>query len=291
MTDPQLFERLEDRMLLAASLRVKGNTLIVEADPFGQQTYVETIAQGIVRVDLDNDGVFDHTLAGITNITAQLIAGADSIGFGDVDITGEILVKPGTGNDEVVFLGTVTCPVVVDLGKGNDTVLYDNATFLQSVTIKMAEGDDSLLGAGATFFGRLTIDAGKGNDTVDHDAFFGGNEYFGGVSIALGAGNDAYQELRGTFVGPAAINMGIGNDTAVIARSDFFGNTRIDLSGGNDVLDFDLANNDLAIDANQFSGPVTLLGGKGFDNFDDSLQTGYAIAPVVRQIEDPFDDV
>jgi hypothetical protein len=291
MTDPQMIERLEDRTLLTASIRLKGTALFIEADAFGQQTYVETTAPGTVRIDLDNDGIFDNTFVGITDITAQLIGGVDSIGFGNIDISGKLTVKPGIGNDEVVFLGTVTCPVLVDLGKGNDSVFYDNATFLQSVTIRMAEGDDSILGAGATFFGPLTIDAGKGNDVVDHDAFFGGNAYFGGATITMGGGNDAYREIQGTFAGPATINLGVGNDSAVIAASDFFGNTKFDMSGGNDVLDFDLANNDLGIDANQFFAAATLLGGKGFDNFDESLQTGYAVPPTVKAFEDIFSDV
>jgi len=291
MTDPQLFERLEDRRLLTASIQLKGTSLTIVADAGGQETYVETTAQGTVHIDLDNDGTFDNTFVGITNITAQLTGGVDSIGFGDIDITGKLVVKPGTGNDTVVFLGTVTCPVTVDLGKGNDFLTYDNATFWQSVTIKMSQGDDTIVGAGATFFGKLTIDAGTGNDTIDHDAFFGGNTYYSGVTIAMGAGDDAYHEIDGTSFGPAVINMGAGNDLAVIARSDFFGNTKIDMSGGNDVLDFDLGNNDLGFDANHFHASVLLTGGKGFDNFDESLQTSYDIAPTVKQFEDVVNDV
>lgn len=291
MTDPQMFERLEDRRLLAASIRLKGSSMYITADPFGADTYVETDGQGTVRVDLDNNGIVDQTFLGITNITTQFVSAMDKIAFGDIDITGKLIVKPGTGNDSVAFLGTVTCPVVVDLGKGNDSLFYDHATFFQDVTIKMSQGDDSILGAGATFYGKLTIDAGAGNDTIDHDALFGGNAYYGGVSIVMGGGNDSYREIQGTFAGPALISMGGGNDSALIARSDFFGNTKIDMSAGNDVLDFDLANNDLAIDANQFFAAVSLTGGKGFDHFDDSLQTGYSIAPSIKQFEATFDDV
>ena len=285
MTDPQLIERLEDRTLLAASIRLKGSALFIEADAFGQETYVETTAPGTVRVDLDNDGTFDNTFVGITDITAQLIGGIDAIAFGDINISGKLTVKPGIGNDGVAFLGTVTCPVLVDLGKGNDVINYDNATFLQSVTIRLGNGDDTAIGAGATFFGALTIEGGKGNDSVEHDAFFGGNRYFGNLSVVMGGGNDSYEEQQGVVSGATTVDLGAGHDAGLIARSQFAGPTRILLGGGNDTLDFDLENNNLGRDANRFGSTLAILGGNGFDRFDMSTQTVFALSPVIKQFE------
>ena len=118
-------------------------------------------------------------------------------------------------------------------------------------------------------------------------------EYVRGLKGSDHEVEEAVEKGKKKFVGfelPGR-TLGVGNDSAVIAASDFFGNTKIDMSGGNDVLDFDLANNDLGIDANQFFAAATLLGGKGFDNFDESLQTGYAIPPTIKAFEDIFSDV
>lgn len=268
MTGELGIERLEDRVLLAASVRLKGTDLFIEGGAFIERVAIETSAPGTIHVDVDADGVVDFTFVGITNVTAKLGSNNDALFVGPLNIGGSLLVQGGAGHDDLVFDGPVSVAVAVDMGKGDDFISYHGSTFAGPVSLSLGAGNDEVQGTGAVFFGPLRIEGAGGNDTVVHGGTTGGNTYHGNVVVALGQGNDLHSEARGRFQGAASFDMG----------------------GGNDVLDFDRDNNDLALDANQFRGQVRLLGGGGFDILDESLQTSYLVAPAVKGFEDLTND-
>ena len=164
----------------------------------------ESYAVSRALIDKNNDGTKEeyyivtaygvsqeYPAAGITRITADGGDGDDRITIGK-DITADVVINGGTGNDTIRVLGT---------GR---------------VTVNGGDGDDELYVTNAA---AASVDGGNGNDTIQADtalpaSLFGGagnDLLMGGSGDDLLDGGDGDDELRGGAGGDRLVG-GVGND-------------------------------------------------------------------------------
>lgn len=157
----------------------------------------------------------------------------------------------GDGADNFA-LSTLTLPIVVRGGPGNDTIAAGNGPAVISGddgndTINGSDGDDRLFGGN----GDDTIHGQPGNDRIDGGA---GNDTLLGdrpISGTAPAGNDVI------LGGPGRDNI-----------SGQGGNDTIDGGPGNDVIDEEFAG------PNSGGGADTIAGGEGRDTVSHHFRTG-----------------
>jgi hypothetical protein len=220
----RVFEKLESRMLLSATLSPSGS-LLVSPD--------STASTNAIVVGLNSDGSsVDVTINGgsVEAFKASTVKKVVYLGNGDdatftIDETNGSFTIPtriytGAGNDSIKG-GSENDTVIA--GNGNDTIAAGGGTNV--IEIK-GTGDDVVTGAGAAQNyiyggpGKSTITAGSGDDVIVAGA--GDNKITGGSGYDVlvgGPGNDT-------------ITAGSGNDTIVTGT----GNDSIVGATGNDTV-------------------------------------------------------
>ena len=166
-------------------------------------------------------------------------------------------IRTGPGDDVVTQTAPTNIPLVVNSGRGDDSVQVNNAG---STKVNLGRGDDRYRESGTTLSTQVTIFKAGGTVDLDgndspHVATFGvyddgstspkgvgGSVSFGGgsdtaklrvpsspdLSIALGAGNDSVRNVEavGTISGEA------GRDSLTASPDDRFEKAWIDLATG-----------------------------------------------------------
>lgn len=205
-------ERLEPRVLLAATITTKGRNLIIESDGDGDDIMIIGAGAGAVRVGINGGPLEDFE--GGKNIIVIGNGGDDTLLLNGVDIPGKVVFDAGEGDDRLVVGGGFTAKRLQFLGgAGNDEAVYNEVEFNAKVDFRFGDGDDTVLeGSGATFNDRLKIDMGAGADFLNHSSLNGGNVYAGKVTVKLGKGDDMYFEQLGNFQSGFSVNGGSGQD-------------------------------------------------------------------------------
>ena len=111
-----------------------------------------------------------------------------------------IVFLGGSGNDSIQLAGSLTIPVTIRAGNGNDFVQLGKG----NSTVTLGSGNDFVSGGD----GNNTVSAGDGNDFVQL-----GN---GNNNVTLGNGNDFVQLGNGNNV----VVTGNGNDTILAGNGD-----------------------------------------------------------------------
>lgn len=281
------FERLEDRLLLAAGIVVKGTMLIVTFDGGGDPDVVLTgTAEGAITVTgTDDDGSF----TGIRNIKIVGHAGSDHITLDKLLLRGNITADLRGGDDVFTMTGETIIGgnISIKTGDGADTVRIDadvagkQITLLKNVTVDLgsaAAGIDTFTIFGdqlddevreiTGIGGNLTVKGQGGSQQVSFDTLL----LTKNLKIDLGAGNDsirlavdANEADVGVLVGGnATLKLGDGDDAVTFIGGGegavtFNRNLTIDL--GND--DGDDGNGGDTVEMTSTSDPedgIALLG-------------------------------
>ncbi|MEZ6058400.1 MAG: hypothetical protein R3C01_16995 [Planctomycetaceae bacterium] len=231
----EMFERLEDRVLLAASVKMKGDTLIINGDGSDDAIYVSGagLATGEVEVahDSDGDGIVDTflgTFDGVANIQIKSKGGDDAIGVFAVDITGDLTIVTGGGDDCVInTLSEIDGDVSVKTGGGNDLALLLNCVIGGAASLVTGGGDDIAGAAACMIGGTSTINTGGGDDlvTLTHTVSTGI------VNINAGGGDDEVGLDDGNLVPPGSKVSGGGGRGDLFADGDEPGTPVFDISG------------------------------------------------------------
>jgi hypothetical protein len=168
----------------------------------------------------------------IGDVTARVVIngnnGNDVIDFDGISVFDNVQIKAGSGNDLVDMDGSFFGGNVgIDMENGNDNVTYDNVEIDGYFHLKLGAGNDSTLGAGSTFHGTVHIEGGAGDDVINHDAFFGGNQYDGILEIDGDGGKDQYFEIDANVDGKFNADGGPGNDFNDLSGSTFNGGFKL----------------------------------------------------------------
>ena len=202
-----VFETLEGRTFLSASITLESGLLVLKADPntasimqvqyAGNHNYVSAFATNMLRIfprdevqaivmvgSNENDSIYVDSQLGLP-ASIEGGAGNDTIKGG----TGYDTIDGGAGNDLIYGHG------VISTGAGNDTVWGSN----RGDSIIAGSGDDLLIGGS----GNDTIQGGSGRDTIIGGA--------GSNKLSAGTGNNI---LYGNWGNDTLIG-GPGSDTLV----------------------------------------------------------------------------
>jgi hypothetical protein len=229
-------ERLESRMLLAAS--INGKNLVIDGTDGDDLIVIQgTGTPGEVEVSFDDGATFSAPFSGFKNIKVNLKGGDDYLfinsGVGvEVAITGNLTIKGGDGDDQTALAGSYGGNVKSDLGAGNDVVYEGNGNLVvgKNLSIKLGDGNDDVdPHQDITVGGNVKIDAGDGDDRVTNHA---GTYTYNGrrVSIDMGDGENDELDLGGDVMTGArtkvVLNGGDGNSDELINNPDnSFGKT------------------------------------------------------------------
>jgi hypothetical protein len=228
-------ERLENRLLLAAS--IKGKNLVVDGtDGVDDIVIMGTGTPGEVEVSFDGGTTFSAPFSGFKNIKVNLFDGDDTLtinsGVGDeINITGNLTIKAGDGDDQVDIAGSYGKNVKIDLGDGDDNMYQGDGNLVvgKNLSVQGGDGDDDIdPHQDITVGGNVKFDAGDGNDRVTNHS---GTYTYNGrrVSIKMGAGDDEVDLSDVINVPNAKITLdgGSGADDELITAGGVhtFGNT------------------------------------------------------------------
>ncbi len=171
-------------------------------DEINEQVLISQLAPGVIQVDL-----FGKKKQ-YNNVTS-------------------VHINTGSGNDFVYVDSTVTVPVFIDLGDGDDVASIDAANVNNSITIWGGAGNDNITGGG----GAETIYGGDGDDYITggggNDTIYGGN---GSDVIEGGTGVDAVYGEAGddSFIW----NSGDGQDSTISGGA---GSNSLSINGDNNA--------------------------------------------------------
>lgn len=194
-------ERLESRIapagLIAVSVSAAGTLLLKNV--------------------LGQDGDEVVTITQLPSGAYQLTPGAGvALRIGGVDFTTAQTVEGVTGG------------MVAKLGTGNDQVVLDAVNFTKAVAIDLGDGNNALTVQNSALGGRLDVTTLGGNDTV---TFGTGQVGVGGaVTLRLGAGNDTVvvsATSRAAFGAGLIIDAGLGDDSVTLGAA----NSTVDVLG------------------------------------------------------------
>ncbi len=316
-------ECLEDRIALANDVQtafVNGTLTITTVDQLDevailnldndQSFEIAGTGPGSVSVNQTGnttiDGVATKSFTGVTNIVVKLKSGNDSLGCKILDISGDLAINAGEGDNSVNVDAGVGATKVHNLsiidGEGFDMVTIGGATstFSGDVTLRTGNGGCTinvgfLNTDDVTISGALKIINGSGagnNVNVNGDVVAidgavvlrGGNTgnnfnvnvvnsitVGGATTVNNGSGNDAFNinaNVQSATFRAITINNGVGNGTTQFLAS---GGTSIQ----GDLIVNNLAGNDkLAVDGNfEVLGKVRISNGNG-DTTTDLSSSG-----------------
>jgi hypothetical protein len=268
-------ERLESRVLLAASLRFSGGVLTVTGNFAADDILVAgSGVQGelAVSVDQTGDGVHDVTerFSGVKSIAISTGAGMDDVTLRNVNITGGVQIQTGTDRDTVEIAGSrLGDPLKVVLGEGNDSFRLGQSSEVQGkVDVNGGIGHDELrLIGGTRVADDLNLAGGQDNDQLElRDQV----QVLGSANLALGAGNNSAR-LEG--------NVEIRQDLAIGggALVDSVRLTDMVRVGGKATISIAAGENDVTVDTNvEIRGLLSIVTGANNDDIaiKHSLATG-----------------
>jgi hypothetical protein len=174
--------------------------------------------------------------------------GGEHVAVADADVTGNLSIQTGCGNDEILIgaahtpatdnnplLNLVFGPVSVGgnlsvkSGAGNDTTLLVEVSVTGNTQLDGGCGNDDIgVLDSSSFTGSFTIQGGRGNDSI----VLSTNTFFGVVTIYGGAGTDTIGLADSFFQQSVTINGGPGNDTFLQTQVPFAN----DFAGGSPIL-------------------------------------------------------
>jgi hypothetical protein len=223
------FEKLESRLLLAASVKLAPNgTLTVTGD------------------NEDNDIV----IGGEAGIPDTITVGVDNNDDGDYDDEGEVLeefdaadvtsikINSKGGNDNVLVINLeLSGNLSINTAAGDDTVGVVDVAVEGNASINTAAGNDTIIGEDVVVDGNTKINTAAGNDVV---TVVGLSDFGGAFSLNTAAGDDAVQIVAPTFNGKISMNLGGGNDLLDLGDVDAIGgespSVKLNGGGGTDVI-------------------------------------------------------
>jgi hypothetical protein len=161
----------------------------------------------------------------------------EHVAVADVDVTGNLSITTGSGNDEILvgaahtpatdsnpLINLVFGPVFVggnlkvNSGAGNDTVLLVEVSVTGNTVLDSGSGNDDIgVLDSSSFTGDFTIHAGRGNDSI----VLSTDSFFSNVTINGGAGIDIVGLADSYFQQTVTINGGPGNDTFLQTQVPF----------------------------------------------------------------------
>ncbi|HYE21509.1 MAG TPA: hypothetical protein VEA69_23885 [Tepidisphaeraceae bacterium] len=169
---------LESRTLLAGNVTavLVGGDLVLTGDAARNRVLITTgqDRDAQVRVvGLDDDttinGEFDAAFSGVTGaVRVALGSGADSVAVRDLTLVRPILINTGRGGDTVSFQNATLGGVDAMCGTGDDTVTALDSAFARTA-LALGDGDDLALLHASAFDARLSVDGGLGDDSVSAD--------------------------------------------------------------------------------------------------------------------------
>jgi hypothetical protein len=231
-------ECLESRALLSnIAVTVQAGVISLTGD-MGDHAVAASVVSG--QLELVGSNGTDFTFNGNTATTI------------DVPLSGPIKALhvnlQQAGNNTLTFDGTnlpaISGNVVMQLGNGADTIVFENTTVKGVVDVNAGNGGDSIQVLHATV-GGLAIFTGSGNDSilVSSVTIQGPGQ---GQSGNGGSKSDLVDGNAGTTGHPLVISTGAGDDTveldSVVSTGQALGGKwQIDVGSGNDTvtMDFD----------------------------------------------------
>jgi len=213
-------ESLEDKVMLAADLLPNNVTVtVVDGDMFvvGTDTVEDFVIGNISGVAGEffiasesgttiNGSSSGGTFTGVTgDVFVDLGGGDDTFRSGNVTYLGNLKIKSGEGNDQVLLgqFPNTTTPVPVSIAK--DLVFFDIG------------GDDLFLARDTSVGDDLRFRMGDGNDAV----FFDSTQVADKVRGRTGAGDDDVFFNEMTVGTSVAVSLGSGVDSAEFSDADF----------------------------------------------------------------------
>jgi hypothetical protein len=231
------FERLENRVLLAASVTQRGGNLVIHTD--GEEIEVIGVDTGEVDVFADGDQVND-TFEGVRNIRIIGNSDDDVVFVGAVEISGNLRVETGAGEDFVGLNGSFGKNVNVNLGRDGDfdtVFVADELHVGRNLDIRTGDG-----GSVVDFFGEvevgknLNVRTGDGDDSLY--AGYSGAVSVGGNAKANTDGGDDFVGIYELFSAGKNVNLNLGNgDDYVYAEEVSLGKATINGHRGEDTLE------------------------------------------------------
>jgi hypothetical protein len=237
------FERLEDRVLLAATAELNGTTLVITYTGADIDVVLDGSAEGAITVagtDAD-DGPF-------TGVKSIKIVGTDDVNeirLLDIDITGNVTADMKGGDDSVIIDGltTIDGSVTIKTGDGDDDVGIDGDNTGNTIDIgKNVKVDLGDAGAGTDLFyiygdtageeitigGGVTVKGKGGDQRFELDL----TDIAKNLNVNLGDGDD--EVAIGTFMDTAGLEVNVGGN-ATIKTGDGDDFVDINVSGGGTV--------------------------------------------------------
>jgi Ca2+-binding RTX toxin-like protein len=233
---------------------LSGTTLVITGDAQDNEIQIDNDLEGLAVVVRGSGGT--------------QVNGASSAWFPAFAVN-SIVIQMGQGNDEVYLGGGppglgVPGSLNVDLGAGDDELLFINTTVNGSTTIRGRAGNDDILFNGFnTLNGSVLADLAQGNDFFEASD----DSFNKSLTILGGAGNDGVIIDEGTTVGGTFNFQGqAGNDT-LFALESTFKKLVVDTGAGDDFVQL---GGPFLGDGITVQTSATVLLGVG----DDSLRVG-----------------
>ncbi len=219
-----LFEVLESRQLLSASVVQQGTVLYVRGGESFTQVFILETTDGVTVFSQDANGSDEVIKTGVQRIVvklgnrgSELFAGTETIpvsvtsGSGDdmlsvnVGNNVNVSIDAGGGLNEIALTGgdPQGGTAVITTGSGDDIIL---ATNFSNVVIASGSGEDLITVAGGNV---VFVNAGSGDDRIIVNA--------SGSTIILGGSGDDRVTLQGS--GTFFVNGGAGADTLITTAS------------------------------------------------------------------------
>ena len=232
-------ESLENRQMLAGNVVVSvtgGGDLIVNGSDDSNAIGIQTLSPGLFRIT----------------------------GFDETTINGD--------SDAEIISG-VTDDVRINLRSGFNSVIFEDLTIPDLLTVRAENGNDAVIFAGSDIVvgGDMRINLRDGNDAVisiTSPEIQVGDD----LSIRMGDGDDELFLEHFNVEDRVSINSGAGSDEVDFFDVDVLGQASISLGRGEDLVNFKAGSLD----------DLRMNGGRGFDSYRDGIRD----EPRLRNIED-----
>ncbi|MEZ6057633.1 MAG: hypothetical protein R3C01_13110 [Planctomycetaceae bacterium] len=164
-----MVERLEDRILLAASVSFQSGTLSFTGDGGVDHVSIDGWGEpGLVRVAYHGPCGSEQTIEfyeNVNNIVINTKGGADFVHIASLDISGSVTVNTGGGNDYLGFFeSSIGGSFSAKMGGGSDFLTTANNLIAGTASINMGGGLDGVDYYNTDSVGKLTMKFGGGND-------------------------------------------------------------------------------------------------------------------------------
>jgi hypothetical protein len=153
----------------------------------------------------------------------------EHVAVADVDVTGNLSIQTGCGNDEIL-VGAAHTPATDNTPLVN--LVFGPVSVGGNMNVKAGSGNDTVLLVEVTVTGNTDLDAGTGNDNV---GVLDSSSFTGTFAVHAGRGNDSIVLSTDQFLSNVTIFGGVGTDTIGLADSLFQQTVTINGGRGNDT--------------------------------------------------------